>query len=189
MRPPAAAEPLGEVLSADPGRRHVARRTGAGIEMLMKPMIGRHKHASVAPINAHLNSGIRKARRVFPQERISTSADHKNMRARAMSMCALVGPDRKLGDMALKGVVGELNLGIAILAAARGSVEQRQRSRVRDQAALVAIASFGGTGNTRRAPALADLVRSAFEKVLLSVVAVSKDKVVIENESGIVEKI
>ena len=59
----------------------------------------------------------------FPHQRIATAADDDDVRSGAVPMGALVRADRKLGDVALQRVVGELDLGGAVPLAARLGLE------------------------------------------------------------------
>src|SRR5947207_2363338 len=106
-----------------------------------------------------------------------------------MSMRALVSAHWKFGHMTLQRVVGELNLGGAILSAARRRIEERQRSGIRNQTALVAVASFAFGSYSRRASAFTNLMRTAFKEIFLLVVSVRKNKIVIEDETRIVKKV
>src|SRR5437762_13845836 len=106
-----------------------------------------------------------------------------------MSMRALVSAHWKFGHMTLQRVVGELNLSGAILSAARRRIEERQRSGIRNQTALVAVASFAFGSYSRRASAFSILLRTAFHVLLLLVFSVRKHKIVIEYLSRIFKKI
>src|SRR5438874_687773 len=53
MCAPAATHSFDPVLAANPGCGHVFCRTLAGVEVLMKPAIWRHKQSSFRPIDAH----------------------------------------------------------------------------------------------------------------------------------------
>src|SRR5438874_13494396 len=106
-----------------------------------------------------------------------------------MSMRALVSAHWKFGHVTLQRVVGELNLRGAILSAARRRIEERQRSGIRNQTALVALTSFSFASNARRASAFTDLVGTAFEEIFLPVISVCKNEIVIEDETRIVKEV
>src|SRR5215470_174907 len=82
-----------------PAQREIARWRGAGIKMLVKPLIWRHDDTSPLPIDAP---------RLFtrrPQYGIALAAKNNHMRAWPMLMSFLVGADGEFRDMRAHGVL------------------------------------------------------------------------------------
>src|SRR5712692_5982143 len=106
-----------------------------------------------------------------------------------MPMRTLVSTNGEFREVTLKSVVGELDLGRTILPAARRRIKQWQRSGIRNQTAFIVVATPALSCNAGSTSAFADLVRAAFEKVLLTVITICKNEVVVEDETRIVKKV
>src|SRR5688500_2397296 len=74
--------------------REVARRRGAGIEVLVEPEVRRHDHGAFAPVVALGRLAL------GPHQAEALSAENDHVRARPMRMGLLVGADRELRDVA-----------------------------------------------------------------------------------------
>src|SRR4030095_5801567 len=97
---------------AAPAQRQIARRLGAGIEMLMEPLIGRHHHAAGFPIDPlHVLA-------FGPEHRISLPSEDDYMGAGTMLVAFLVSADGELGDVRAHGLAGEIELHVGAALAA-----------------------------------------------------------------------
>jgi hypothetical protein len=129
-----AAKPL-----ADPGLRHalgiadrdalvlegeIARRCGAGVEMLMEPHVRRHDHGADLPLVIARLVAFR------PHQRIAFAGQDDHMGAGTVGVRLLVGTDRELRDVAVERALGEVEADVAAAGAAFLGCDQRQIDRV-----------------------------------------------------------
>src|SRR5262249_34254471 len=85
-----AGHSLDPVLPPDPCRCLVLSRRTAGIEMLMKPTIGRHKQSPLFPVDTNRFRRARILRDLGPHQAVADPAQHEYMRAGSVPMGAFV---------------------------------------------------------------------------------------------------
>src|SRR6476660_4282061 len=81
-----------------PAQGQITRRFGAGIQMLMEPLIRRHNNAAGFPIDALHRLPFR------PQNRVALPREDNDVRTRTVPVPFLVGSDGKLRDVRAHGI-------------------------------------------------------------------------------------
>src|SRR5512135_1322491 len=107
-----------------PAQGQIASRVGAGVEMLMKPLIRRHHHAARFPIDALRLFTLR------PEHRIALPTENDHMGARTMLVALFIGAYREFGDMRAHGVFRQVELHIGAALAALAVVGELERMGV-----------------------------------------------------------
>src|SRR5207248_10643690 len=91
-------------LPTAPAQRQIARRLGAGIQMLVEPLIRRHNDAAGFPIDSLHRLPIR------PENRVALAAQYNDVRAGSVLMPFLVSTNGELRDMCAYGLLGKIEL-------------------------------------------------------------------------------
>ena len=168
MRAATAAECAHEPLAvAAPRRRKIARRVWAGVEVLVKPTVGRHKQAALDPINALLRfvRSIRIFQRAFPHQRVAATIEHHDVRAWPVAMSFLVSAGLEFGDVCLHRVVGELQFDPIVALAALLAFAQRKLSRIGHEATVPRVNASRLLALFRRGVFVVHFVRASAEEI------------------------
>ena len=110
--------------------REIASGRRPGIEMLMKPGVGRNDQGADLPVVTARFLAL------GPHQRVALAREHDDVGARPMRMRLLVGADRELGDVAGDRAARHVEADMAAAGAALLGGDQRQVDRVGNEIGL-----------------------------------------------------
>src|SRR5262249_24849858 len=151
----------------------IARRPGAGAEVLMEHVIWRCKAHAVAPVDT-----LEIAVALVPEERVARAGDEEDVQAGPVPVPLLVGADRHFRDMRAHGAFAQQQLDVRGAGATRLPGFHLQRAEVGNEIGLTQIAARPDRGHLALA---AIMSRQAF--------ALGEGEPIVEKERFVVEDV